>query len=616
MLKSSYTRLFAVILLSTFFSSQSLSQTIDRVEPPNWWVGMNQSTVQLLIKGDDLQGSTVKLSGNKNVDILKVHEAQNPNFLFVDLEIRKNATAHTFQIELKKPGSKRVSLSYELKSRNTESIVPVDQSDAIYLITPDRFVNGNIANDSIGGMMEGANRDFHGGRHGGDLVGVISKLDYLESLGVTTLWLNPVVENNMPEYSYHGYAITDFYNVDPRYGSNELYKSLSDKLHAKNMKLVMDMVFNHCGLEHWWMKDSPFEDWVHDADDFKITNHSISSQSDPYATESDLNEMERGWFVPTMPDLNHSNTFMATYLIQNSIWWVEYAGLDGIRMDTYPYNDKNVMQQWTNRMLSEYPNLFLLGETWVSDESTESYWAPKKQGSEGYNTGLTSTTDFPLCYAVHKAFGEDGDVKNLFETLGKDFLYDMPEMNTTFLDNHDMDRFFYTIGKNLDRFKLATTFLITTRGIPQIYYGTEILMENFNHHGHIRQDFPGGWSSDDVDAFDYENLSEDQKTAFLHIQNLLNFRKSSEVIQKGSLKHYLPENNVYVYSREHEGKRVMVLLNNSTDASTVSLERFQEAMNGFTLGTDVITGTEFKLQNDLTLAPLTGLILELSELNN
>jgi neopullulanase len=585
-----------------------------RVEPPYWWAGMQNKELQLLVKGDNISTYDVALS-SKKVKLVKVNKAESPNYLFLDLMLSEGTTAESFTIDFTKKGSKKISYIYELKARNQKQTAFVDQSDIIYLITPDRFANGDEKNDSVAGMMEPGNRSFHSGRHGGDLQGVINKLDYLENLGVTSLWLNPVVENNMPAYSYHGYAITDYYKVDPRYGSNALYRELSQKLHERKMKLIIDMVFNHCGLEHWWMKDAPFADWIHDTGNYQETNHAIAAFSDPYAATTDLQRMERGWFVPSMPDLNHGNPFMANYLIQNSIWWVEDANLDGIRMDTYPYNDPSVMQQWTARVRKEYPNIYLLGETWVTNEATEAYWGPQKNGST-FNSGLTSITDFPLCEAVKKGFAKDGDVKILYETLSRDFLYGNSFSNTTFVDNHDMDRLFFSLGKDVDRLNLAMTFLLTTRGIPQLYYGTEILMDKAGHHGDIRQDFDGGWTADTRNAFDRANLTPEESKAFDHVQKLNLLRKNNATLQAGSLKHFMPEANVYAYCREKDGERIMIFLNNADATSTIKLSRFQEVINGFNTGSDMLTGEKYEMLDALVLKPKSSLILKLSEINN
>lgn len=594
---------------------QLRAQSDMRIEPPNWWAGMNNPDLQLLVGASDISQADFKIK-NKDIELIDVTKGESSNYVFLDLRIAEKATPQTFKIEYKLPNAKKQYFEYELRARTKDPLATINQSDVLYLVTPDRFVNGNPENDTVAGMKESADRGFHGGRHGGDLEGVLSKLDYMEKLGITALWLNPVVENDMPEYSYHGYAITDFYNVDPRYGSNELYQRLSKELHKRDMKLVMDMVFNHSGLEHWWMKDAPFEDWVHDYSKYETTNFSISSFSDPYATNADWEKMEKGWFVPSMPDLNHDNRFLANYLIQNSIWWIEYADLDGIRMDTHPYNKPEVMQEWAERVNDEYPEFYLLGETWVGDVSLEAYWSPKETSSSEFNSGLTSITDFPLCYAVQNAFKEGGNVNELYSKLSQDFLYDRPFSNLTFADNHDMDRFFYTIGKDVDRFNLAMTFLLTTRGIPQLYYGTEILMEKFGQHGDLREDFPGGWESDEQNAFEVANLNIDQQRAFIHIQKLLQLRKSSEILQVGKLLHFIPQDNIYVYGREHNGERLAVFLNNNKEEKTIDLKRFYELLNGYTKGKDALSGLEFDLTQALTLPSRSSLILELSELNN
>jgi glycosidase len=608
-------KLLVALAVPFFFAVPLLGQTVERVEPPHWWAGMAHTELQLLIQGDSISEANVRVIGGKRVELVNVHRAESPNFLFLDLNL-EGAKPQTFKIEVRKTGSKPLTYIYELKEKRIENIVSVDQSDVIYLITPDRFVNGDQSNDEIQGMKEGLNRAFHGGRHGGDLEGIISRLDYLDALGVTSLWLNPVLENDMPEYSYHGYAITDFYNTDMRYGSNQKYIELSEALHQRGMKLIMDMVFNHCGLEHWWMTDMPFSDWIHDAEDYRITNHTIATISDPYAVQSDRALMEQGWFVPSMPDLNHENPYLANYLIQNSIWWIQSAGLDGIRMDTYPYNNASVMQQWTQRVLLEYPDFFLLGETWVGDAATESYWAPKPGVNNTFNSGLTSTTDFPLCYAIHNAFKENGDVRGIYETLAKDFLYGHPANNTVFIDNHDMDRIFHTLGYDVDRLNLAMTFLLTTRGIPQIYYGTEILMQQFDKHGDIREDFPGGWQDDLKNAFEMENLSADERRAFEHIQQLLNYRKTNPVLQYGALKHFIPKDNLYVYTREYQGKKTMIFINNTTAACTLDMDTFRAELNGFTQGTNPLSGETFNLSQGIQMEPLSSLILELTEMNN
>ncbi|WP_258100353.1 glycoside hydrolase family 13 protein [Marinoscillum pacificum] len=587
------------------------SQSISRIEPPNWWAGMSNPNLQVMLYGEDLKGAKVSID-SKEVELVKVNEANSPNYLFLDLNIPEGTTAQTFNINVKSKNGK-TKVAYQLMERTSRELQTVDASDVVYLLTPDRFVNGDPSNDTVEGMKEAGDRSNRGGRHGGDLTGVISKLDYLEDMGITALWLNPVVENDMPSYSYHGYAITDYYKVDPRYGSNEQYVELANKLHAKGMKLVIDLVFNHCGLSHWWMEDMPYSDWVHDHNTYGNTNYQLAVESDPYSSQSDLNQMEKGWFVPTMPDLNQDNPMMANYLIQNSIWWIEYAGLDGIRMDTHPYNSKEVMKEWTERVHAEYPGFYLLGETWVGEPSLEAYWAPEANNPNGFESGLTSITDFPICYAMQNAFKEDGDVWKLYETLSKDFLYNDPLSNTIFPDNHDMDRFYHSIGNDVNRLNTAMTFLMTTRGTPQLFYGTEILMEKFGDHGDLREDYPGGWEGDEQNAFDFEQLTADQQIAFDHLRKLMNYRKASKALQIGSLVHFMPRDNVYVYKRAFEGEEVLVILSNNNEEVELALDRFAEVIGDHKKGVNALTSEHVSLENTLKVAPESSLIIELSK---
>lgn len=605
-----YVLIILTVLLSNF-KIQAQQNSPDRVEPPFWWTGMENKALQLLVYEENIGQYTPEVD-YPGVRMVEVHQAENPNYLFIDLEITAEAKPGSFPILFMKNNKEVARYDYTLRKR-TNSPTPVDVSDVIYLITPDRFKNGDVSNDAVKGIAEGINRNDRDGRHGGDLAGMISAVDYLDELGVTALWLNPVLENNMQQVSYHGYSTTDYYKVDPRFGSNELYKTLSKELEKKDMKLIMDMIFNHCGLEHWWIKDMPFENWIHGYPDYEITNHAISAVSDPHAANADLEQMSTGWFVPSMPDLNHENPFMATYLIQNSIWWIEYAGLDGIRMDTYPYNNKEMMKEWAERIYAEYPDFYLLGETWVDNEAVEAFWSgqnPEKGGFK-YNSKLSSITDFPLCFAIQEAFKKDGDLKALYNVVSKDFLYDDPKSNTIFPDNHDMDRFFHSIGEDLDRYKNAMTFLLTTRGIPQFYYGGEILMKKYGHHGVIREDFPGGWEGDDRNAFTKEGRTAEENIAFNHLKKLLNWRKTSKVIHEGSLKHFVPYENVYVYNRKLGEESVLVIINNKPEAANLDMARFQEVLTGYSKASDVITGRQIDNLSNIKLAGNSSLVLNL-----
>lgn len=603
-----------LIYIAAEVNVQAQDVTLTRVEPPSWWVGMQDPHLQLMIYGKNISSAAVAID-HPGVTVEKVTNAENKNFVFVDLIIKDEAVPGTVKINFNYGKKKKLVYNFELKERDKQQWAHqgLDQRDVIYLVTPDRFVNGDPTNDEVKGLKEGKNRSFDGGRHGGDLVGVISKVPYMKDLGITALWLNPVLENDMPEYSYHGYAMTDYYKVDPRYGSNELYKALASQLHKNKIKLIMDMVFNHCGLEHWWMKDMPFADWIHGYPNYEITNHAISAFSDPHAAESDKEHMEQGWFVSQMPDLNQSNPFMATYLIQNSIWWIEYAGLDGIRMDTYPYNKKEFMIKWAGRVFREYPHFYLVGETWLHNEAQESYWAGGDNAFKGtYNSHLSSITDFPLCDAIHAAFQKDGNLIDLYNVLSKDFLYDAPQMNKIFVDNHDMDRFFYTIHEDLAKFKLATTFLLTTRGIPQIFYGTEILMHGHGLHGMIREDFPGGWQGDKRDAFTESGRTPQENEAYEHIKKILTWRKQSDAIANGDLKHFVPYDNVYVYNRKSDKESFVIVINNNAAPKKLDMKRYAEILKGYDSAVDVLSNKKFEDLNTIDVDANTSLILKLN----
>jgi glycosidase len=483
---------------------------------------------------------------------------------------------------------------------------------------PDRFANGDTANDNVEGMTEQLDRSNPGGKHGGDMKGITDHLDYLKELGVTGIWLNPFLENNQQRSSYHGYSTTDFYRSDPRYGTNDEFRQLVSKAHDKGMKVVMDMIFNHIGSGHWWMKDLPSRDWIHQFDTFTRTNYKASTYMDPYAAERDVRIMEQGWFDVSMPDLNQNNPLVETYLTQNSLWWIAYSDLDGIRMDTYPYPEPDMMSRWAKRVIDEFPGFFIVGEVWYDDPAHTSYWALNKKNSDGYRSNLPSLTDLPLCFATHTAFTGSANptegMSKLYNLLSQDFLYPEPFRNVIFLDNHDMTRFFTETGKSLDVYKMGLSFILTTRGIPQFYYGTEIVMEGDKKKGDgfLREDFPGGWEGDKKNAFTGVNLTEDEKEAFNFTKNLLNWRKNKDVIHTGKLKHYIPEDGLYVYFRYNEKESVMVILNNNdAKTRTVTKDKYAESLQGFSKGYEVITGKAIDDLTSLEIAPKTAMIIDL-----
>jgi len=609
---SAFAVLFAVIV-----QAQPV-QRIERVEPPSWWVGMKDPSLQLMVYGKEISAYNVTTQ-YPGLSISTVVKTENPNYLFVNLNIGESCKPGTAVLVFTK-GKEKITFQYPLLQKSPEKPKGFNTSDVIYLIMPDRFSDGDLSNDNVAGMYEGTDRTDPNGRHGGDLKGISVHLPYIKDLGVTGIWLNPFLENNQKHTSYHGYAITNFYKVDPRYGSNDEFRQLVADAHADGLKVMMDMIFNHCGSEHWMMKDLPCSDWVHQFSTFTRTNYRASTIIDPYAADCDREIMEKGWFDISMPDLNQSNPLVENYLTQNSLWWIGFSNIDGIRMDTYPFPEKNMMSRWAKRVTDEYPGFFIVGEVWYQYESFVSYWSLGKKNTDGYESNLPSVMDFPFTFATHRAFLEpQGDVSGislLYNVLAQDFLYPDPFRNVIFLDNHDLTRYYTQIGKRPDVYRMAMAFLLTTRGIPQIYYGTEILTEGDKGmgDGYIRTDFPGGWPGDARDCFTTAGMTDTEKDAFLFTKKLLNWRKDKEVIHTGKLKQFIPENDLYVYSRYNDNEAVVVVLNNrEKEPATITRARYGEVMKGYTSGYDVISGENIPDLNSFTIAPKTAMIIELKK---
>lgn len=598
------------------FALPAAGQKIERIDPPSWFTGMNESGLQLMVYGKDM-GSFTVMTEYPGVRVTTLVRTENPNYLFVNLDLSPEAMPGNARL-IFISGKKQVTYDYPLYAKPSGPPRGFNASDVLYLLMPDRFANGDTTNDNVEGMAEKASRDNPGGRHGGDLKGITDHLDYFKNLGVTGIWFNPFLENNQPVSSYHGYSTTDYYRVDPRCGTNEEFRNMVSKAHEKGLKIVMDMIFNHIGSGHWWMKDLPSSDWTHRFDHFTRTNYRATTYIDPYAAQSDINIMEKGWFDVSMPDLNQNNPLVETYLTQNSLWWIAWSGLDGIRMDTYPYPEPGMMSRWAKRITDEFPGFFIVGEVWYDQPSFISYWALNKNNSNGYRSNLPSVTDFPLCFATHTAFtgkaGVTDNISALYNVLAQDFLYPEPMRNVIFLDNHDMTRFFTETGRSLDVYKMALSFILTTRGIPQIYYGTEIVMDGDKSRGdgHLRQDFPGGWPGDKKNVFTGENLTDNEKEALEFTSHLLNWRKDKEVIHSGRLKHYIPEDGVYVCFRYNDNESVMVILNdNDRESKTIKKEKYIESMAGFSKGYEVITGTPVNDLSSFEIGPKSAMIIEL-----
>jgi glycosidase len=595
-------------------------QTPPSIEPPFWWAGMKSPDLQLMVHAKDIS-LTKAMINYPGVSIESQVSVENPNYLFLNLKLSEDVQPDTFEIRFIIGNKTIFTSNYELKKRREGSTdrKGFDNKDVIYLLMPDRFSNGNPNNDSQEPMIQKANRSEPNGRHGGDIQGITNHLDYLVDLGVTAIWPTPLLENNEPAYSYHGYAITDLYKVDARHGTNEEYTNMISEAHKKGLKVIMDLVLNHYGTGHRWTKDMPMKDWSNVWPEFTRSNYRGGAISDPHGAESDRNKMYRGWFDHHMADFNQKNPFVTNYLIQNSIWWIEYADLDGIRQDTYPYSQKDALAQWMQRLRDEYPNFSVVGEVWLNYAPQVAYWQENSRNKDGYNSNLNYVMDFPLRHALVSALNEengwDRGIARLYESLSLDFVYENPDQIMNFADNHDTDRLFSALGEDKNKMKMAMTFLLTARGFPQIYYGSEILCVGKENQGHgvMRNDFPGGWANDPVNAFVAEGRTADQNEVFNHIRTLLHFRKDNPVMQTGKLTHYIPEDGVYVYFRHDSDHSVMVILNNNKSAKTIDCKRFQESLAGYTSGTDILYRTYFDHFGTIEIPATSSRVIQLNK---
>lgn len=600
-----------------FLMGNRKTESVEKVEPTFWWTGMKNPRLQLMIYGNNIASFTPSID-YPGVTVESVHPLESPNYLFVYLQVGQ-ARPGKFNIRFTN-GKKNLNYEYELKERTgrPEERKGFDSSDAIYLLMPDRFANGDETNDRLPMTYPYVtDRKQMGARHGGDLAGLIQHLDYLDTLGITAVWTTPVLENDMGEMSYHGYAATNYYQVDPRLGTNEDYVRLAEAMHGRDMKLIMDMVFNHCGSKHPWMIDPPMRSWFNTPDGDVFTNHNKTVFLDPYASDVEKTEMTDGWFVESMPDLNQRNSFLADYLIQNSIWWIEYAKLDGIRQDTYPYPDGDMMTRWCKEVMDEYPNMNIVGEVLVTNPLGTAYW---QQGNRfnPKNTGLKSVMDFHLQAIASKAFHEETTWNTGLQTIFEHFAYDgcyADVYNVMRLyENHDVDRFLPEPPKDLNAYKQAVTVLLTVPGIPQIFYGQEMLFngttQKFGFEG-IRPDMTGGWKEDEKSLFVAEGRTPMQQEAYTFMRTLLQWRKGSEVIARGSMKHFMPRNGIYVYERAWQGRQVLVVLNGVSRDNELSLNHYREVIGDKRTGVDVITGKTVELKDMLKLSPKEVLVLEL-----
>lgn len=588
---------------------------IQKIEPLHWWVGMKNPALQLMVYGENLQNWIPEID-YPGIILERYQSAGQGRYTFLYLQISPQTAPGSFQIRWKKNGKVVDKTLYTLAKRteNSAQRKGFGPEDMIYLITPDRFANGDSTQDQVAGFPDNLQRKALDGRHGGDLEGIRKHLDYLEQIGVTTLWLNPVLENNQPAGSYHGYAITDFYRIDPRFGTNEQYKQLVQEANKRGMKVIMDAVLNHIGHHHPWMKNLPFPDWINEVKNPQMTSHRRETVQDPYAQPSDFRSHVDGWFVPSMPDLNQRNPHLAQYLIQQNIWWVEYAGLQGIRVDTYPYSDLSFLSDWSKALMREYPQFNMVGEEWTDQAALVSFWQKGKKNANGYESHMPSMMDFPLQTALIKSLLQQKNPWDpawipVYTSLTQDFLYPNPEQLVIFADNHDMSRIFTQVKENFLAWKQAMVYLATMRGIPQIYYATEFLGANpkSDAHGEIRMDMPGGWPGDDKNVFQGKGLTNAEQEALSFFKKLFLYRKQHPDIAQGKLRHLAPREGWYAYSREGKTKTWLTVLYQGIEEKRISLKQFQELV-GKRTWKSVVCQEKAKVEGDHLIFEGDGVI--------
>ena len=622
--------------------AMNAAQKIDRIEPTNWYVGMKNPSVQLMVYGKDIRSAEVS-TNYPGVKIDSLVRLDSPNYLLVYMNI-KDAQPGTMKLCFK-TGKNKTNVNYELKARDMkgEDRQGFTNADVLYMLMPDRFASSGKNLEVKGLNAYKVDRSQPSLRHGGDLEGLRQHLDYFTELGVTALWFTPVLENNSPDHgkssSYHGYATTDYYRVDPRFGSNADYRRLVDEAHKKGLKVVMDMIFNHCGFEHPWVKDLPSKDWLNTPEwlypenqkytvktqtmdgeqttntKYLQTSYKLTPVLDPYASKVDLHETVDGWFVPTMPDLNQRNEHLMTYLIQNSEWWIETVGIDGIRMDTYPYADRKGMARWMEVLNDEYPNFNTVGETWVTEPAYTAAWQ-KDSPLQKENSNLKTVMDFAFFDRVNQAKNEETDAwwngfNRIYNSLCYDYLYKDPSHVMAFIENHDTDRF---LGETQDTLALkqALALLLTVNRIPQLYYGTEVLMNGTKQvtDGNVRKDFPGGFPDDTHSCFTTEGRTKAENDMFRWTARLLHWRHGNEVITKGKQTQFIPQNGVYVVARSYNGKNVMTVINGTSKAATMQVERYAEIIGDAQEATNILTGHKINISKDVKIAPRGVMVLE------
>ena len=609
--------------------ADATAEQVTRVEPLSWWTGMKMP-LQLLVQGENISEYNVAIEGGKGVSVEKIDKADSPNFVFVDVKIAANAQPGTYYIVFSKDGQS-FKYPYEIAAREEGSAErkSFTTADMIYLIMPDRFANGDISNDSTEDTVDKYARHELFGRHGGDLQGIINNLDYISGLGATAIWCTPLLEDNQPEHSYHGYACTDYYHIDSRFGTNDLFKEYVQKAHEKDLKIIMDIVPNHAGSAHWWMQDTPFKDWYHVFDTYTGSNIAFSTNMDPNASKKDLYIQESGWFDRSMVDMNLDNPYVLRYFQQWAIWWVEWSGLDGFRVDTYPYNEKDPMAEWCAAVMNEYPDFNIVGEVWTASIPQLAYWQGGNANKDGFDSHLKSVMDFPLHDALRAGLNEDwggwgqGMVR-VYDILSHDFVYHDLSNMMIFPGNHDTDRLGDVLRKNPKRVKIAMAMMATMRGYPQIFAGDELMFTSCDlsmGHGGLRVDFPGGWPGDEMNLFSAEGRAKATKNTdgltvpkgqaadlYDYVSHLFQWRKTKDVIHNGKTMHFITRDNTYGYFRYNDTDVVFVYVNNSPEAKNVPWTYYSEISEGLKGGVNVVTGEPCDV-SDATVVPSQSILI-------
>ena len=610
-----------IMLLAVAFNASAAKPKFDikHIEPLSWWVGMN-TPLQLMINGDGISAFDVTILPEDNgVAVAKVHQADSPNYLFVDVAISDDAAAGEYTLRFS-DGKRRYDYPYTIAERREGSRerLSFTNADFVYLIMPDRFANGDPSNDSTDDTAEKALRSNPGRRHGGDLQGMIDHLDYIADLGATAIWSTPLLLDNENGASYHGYSCSDYYLIDPRYGSNELFKEYVEECHKRDLKVIMDIVPNHSSTSHWWYADQPFADWTHQWDKYTQSNWTFSTNMDFNASKADLYQMESGWFDRSMADMNLDNEYLLNYFKQWAVWWIEYADLDGFRVDTYPYNEKMPMSKWCEAVMAEYPNFNIVGEVWTSSIPQLAYWQGGNANKDGFDSHLKSIMDFPLHDAIRAAMTESGNggwgqgMTRVYDVLSHDFVYHDLSNMMIMAANHDTDRIGDVCEGDARRMKIVHTLLATLRGMPQMLYGDELLFRSTDRskgHPTLRVDFPGGWEGDRINLFDRANHFGAQKEVYDYTRHIMNWRKSKEVIHSGKTLHFIDRDNTYAYFRYNDNEVVFVYINNSDNERTVPWARYAEITEGLGDGVNVITGEPIKMAG-VKVAPMSTLVVE------